>query len=161
MKKFKFKLDKLLGYKDQLLENEMLTLAALNEEMGKANAEIKRLRAERERLAADMRGKADSKEGAKPADYQIFSRYDNSLKEEIRGLKAVVASLAVQIEKQIEAIKKLKLETKSLEIMKESKLAGYRKEAMKADELMIDEYVSTVKVMSASRVAEGSAGGFI
>ncbi|MDR1135009.1 MAG: flagellar export protein FliJ [Clostridiales Family XIII bacterium] len=151
MKKFKFKLDKLLDYKDQLLDNELMTLAALNEEMNKVNAAIGKLRAERDRAAAEMREKGDSEEGVKPVDYQIFFRYDASLKEEIRDLKTVAAHLTGQIEKQIELIKKLRLETKSLEVMKESKLAGYKKEIIKAEELMIDEYVNTVRVMSAAR----------
>jgi flagellar biosynthesis chaperone FliJ len=47
-------------------------------------------------------------------------------------------------------IKKLKLETKSLETLKTSRYDEYKKEDQKAEEHQLEEFVSTAKIMRRS-----------
>jgi flagellar export protein FliJ len=149
MKKFTFKLDKLLGYKDQLLENEILTLAALNAELAAVNAGI-------DGMTADMRGcraklqDLQLRGDVTPAACQMYFRYEDFLKAEILKAKRIAAQLTLKTEKQIDVIKDLRLETKSLELLRESKLAAYHKEEIKDGERQIDEYVNTSRLMRAS-----------
>jgi flagellar export protein FliJ len=150
VKKFEFKLDKLLRYKDQLLESELAVLAGLNAEMKRADDRLKALTAKRLANRAELEEKQSS--GAiLPAACQIYFRYDNYLRAEITDAKRLIALIAAKIEKQIEVIKELRLETKSLELMKEAKLTSYRKEELKAAEQQMDEFVNTARVMRAAR----------
>jgi flagellar export protein FliJ len=145
LKKFHFKLDKLLSYKDQLLENGLMILATLNAEMQRLND---RLRALAEEVLRSRRSLAEKQAEGEltPTAYQIHFRYEDFLKKEIEETEGAAAKLAVKIEQQIEVIRGLRLETKSLEILKESKLKDYRKEEMKAHEQMIDEFVNTSRL---------------
>jgi flagellar export protein FliJ len=150
VKKFNFKLEKLLSYKDQLLESEMGTLAGLNAEMKRAGDRLDALAAKKLQNRAELEAR-QSAGSILPAACQIYFRYDNYLKAEITDAKRLVALIAAKIEKQIEVIKELRLETKSLELMKEAKLASYRKEELKAAEQQMDEFVNTARVMRAAR----------
>jgi flagellar export protein FliJ len=149
MKKFTFKLDKLLGYKDQLLENEILTLAALNAELSAVNGRIDGMTADTRRCRAELQD-LQLRGDVTPAACQMYFRYEDFLKAEILKARRIVAQLELKIEKQIDVIKDLRLETKSLELLRESKLAAYRKEEIKDGERQIDEYVNTARLMRAS-----------
>ncbi|MDR1574054.1 MAG: flagellar FliJ family protein [Clostridiales Family XIII bacterium] len=148
MKKFQFKLDKLLDYKNQLLENEILALAALNAELAAVNGRI-------DEMTAAMRGCRDELQemqlegGVTPATCRMYFRYEDFLKKEIAQAKRLAAQLERKIEKQIDVIKDLRLETKSIELLRESRLSAYRKEEIKENERSIEEYVNTARLMHA------------
>jgi flagellar export protein FliJ len=148
MKKFKFKPEKLLDYKTKLLDNEKLTLAALNADLAAVNGRIEEKAAEalqyREELKAMQLGG-----GVTPATCGMYIRYEDFLKSEILRARRIAAQLAERIEKQVEVIKGLRLEAKSLELLKESKLKAYRKEEVKDDERRVEEYVNTARLMRA------------
>ena len=148
MKKFKFKLDKLLSYKDQLLESEMLKLAALNDELGRVNGRIAALTEDRFRCGRELRSRQMAGE-ITPTACQIYFRYDSRLKDEIAANRRAAEALALKIEAQIELIRGLRLETKTLELMKESKLSAWKKEEIKDAEHQMDEFVNTARVMRA------------
>ncbi|MDR0570147.1 MAG: flagellar export protein FliJ [Clostridiales Family XIII bacterium] len=146
MKKFDFKLDKLMSYKEQTLGNERMTLGALNGEMERTQARLDALTAEKEKCAAEMEAKRVSGE-LTPLGYQLYHKYDVFLKEEINAVKRVKAQIQARIDKQVEVLKNIKLETKSLETVKQSKLASYRKEEVKDAEHLLDEFVNTARAM--------------
>ncbi|MDR2356126.1 MAG: flagellar export protein FliJ [Clostridiales Family XIII bacterium] len=148
MKKFQFKLNKLLDYKSGLLENETLTLATLNAELKTVNGRIDEMtaasRACREELqAAQLRG------GVTPATCRMYFRYEDFLKAEIAKGKRLAAQIERRIEKQIDLIKELRLETKSIELLREARLGAYRKEELKESERQVEEFVNTARLMHA------------
>jgi flagellar export protein FliJ len=149
MKKFQFKLDKLLDYKNQLLENETLALAALNTELAAANGRIDDMKAATLRCRDELQ-EMQLEGGVTPAACQMYFRYEDFLKKEIVQAKRLAAQIERKIEKQIDVIKELRLETKSIELLRESKLNAYRKEEVKENENMIEEYVNTARLMHAS-----------
>jgi flagellar export protein FliJ len=149
MKKFQFKLDKLLDYKNQLLENEILALATLNAELAAVNGRIDGMTAEMHRCGDELQ-EMQLGGGVTPAACQMYFRYGDFLKKEIAQAKRLAALLERKIEKQIDVIKDLRLETKSIELLRESRLSAYRKEEVKENERSIEEYVNTARLMHAS-----------
>jgi flagellar export protein FliJ len=149
MKKFKFKPEKLLDYKTKLLDNEKLTLAALNADLAAVNGRIDDM------TAAALKYREELKNmqlggGVTPATCRMYIRYEDFLKAETVKARRIAAQLAERIEKQVEVIKNLRLETKSLELLKDSKLKAYRKEEVKDSERQVEEYVNTARLMRMS-----------
>ena len=70
------------------------------------------------------------------------------MNEQIKQCEEEIERLIDQIEKQIERVKDLKIETKTLETIKESRYMEYVKEDLKRSEQFMDEFVSTKRVMS-------------
>ena len=147
MKKFYFRLDKIMNYKEQVLGNERMTMANLLGEKEKVLKRLSALISDKERCDRELEEKQFSGTITTIA-FQVYHRYDQFLKSEIIEVKKALAMIEARIEKQVEVLKKIKLEAKSLETVKDSKLADYRKEEIKSEELYMDEYVNTVRVMN-------------
>ncbi len=145
MKKFEFELEKLLSYKGQMLDSELMTLAVLNNQLSEAQHKMLSLQAELEQCRAEFEIKM--KEKTTPATCRMYIYYTEHLKGQILITQRIIDSITVQREKQIELIKKLKLETKSLETLKTSRFDEYKKEDLKAAELQLEEFVTTAKII--------------
>ncbi len=148
MKKFEFQLEKLLSYKGQLLDSEMMTLAVLNNQLSEEQHKLRSLQLEQEQCRKDFESKMLEK--TTPATCRMYIYYTEHLKEQILNVERLIESIQAQVNKQIELIKGLKLETKSLEILKTSRYDEYKKEDLKAAEKQLEEFVSTVKIMKKS-----------
>lgn len=148
MKKFEFQLEKLLSYKGQLLDSELMTLAVLNNQMSDAQHKLFALQGSQEQYRVEFETKMLEK--TTPATCRMYTFYKEHLKEQILNVERTIDSISAQIDKQIDLIKKLKLETKSLETLKTSRYDEYKKEDMKAAELQLDEFVSTAKILRKS-----------
>lgn len=145
MKKFEFQLERLLSYKGQMLDSELMTLAVLNNQLSEAQHRLLALQMEQEQCRAEFEEKM--LEQTTPATCRMYIYYTEHLKEQILNMQKTIDGITAQIDKQIETIKKLKLETKSLETLKTSRYDEYKKEDLKAAELQMDEFVSTSKIM--------------
>ena len=155
MKKFNFRLDKIMNYKEQVLGNEKMTMANLLNEKEKVIMRLTALLRDKERCDSELEEKQYGGEITTIA-FQVYHRYDQFLKTEIKEVRKALAMIEARIEKQMEVLKKVRLETKSLETVKDTKLADYRKEEIKDAEHLMDEYISAVRVMhsnSADRVS--------
>ena len=148
MKKFEFHLEKLLSYKGQILDSEMMTLAALNNELSEAQHKLFSLQTEQNQCQTDYECKMLDK--TTPATCRMYIYYVEHIKEQIQLAKRMVENITQQVEKQIDTIKKLKLETKSLETLKSSRLDEYNKEEAKAEELQLEEFVTTAGILRKS-----------
>lgn len=148
MKKFEFHLEKLLSYKDQMLDSEMMTLGVLQTQLAKAQNKLTALELELEqckrRLEKAMIGNID------PTACQIHKNYIEHLKELIARSQQEVDFLTGQVNDQIEVVKRLKLDTKSLEIIKDSRFEEYKKEDLKHTEKQLEEFITTAKLMKMS-----------
>lgn len=145
MKKFEFQLDKLLSYKGQMLDSELMTLAVLNSQLAEAQHELHKLQEEQEQCRIEFEKKM--MEMTTPATCRMYTFYTEHLKEQIQNTVKIIDTIAAQIDRQIEIIKKLKLEAKSLETMKNSRYDEYKKEGLKAAEKQLEEFVSTAKII--------------
>lgn len=148
MKKFEFHLEKLLSYKDQMLDSEMMTLGVLQTQLSKAQNKLTALELELEqckrKLEKAMIGNID------PTACQIHKNYIEHVKELIVRSQQEVDFLTQQVNDQIEVVKRLKLDTKSLEIIKDSRFEEYKKEDIKRSEKQLEEFITTAKLMKMS-----------
>lgn len=148
LKKFEFQLEKLLSYKGQMLDSEMMALAVLNSQMSDAQHKLHTLQEEQEQCRVEFEKKMLEK--TTPATCRMYISYKEHLKEQILNTEKIIEAIKVQIDQQIELIKKLKLETKSLETLKTSRYDEYKKEDLKAAEKQLEEFVSTAKIIRKS-----------
>lgn len=146
MKKFKFSLDTVLSYKDQILD-------ALKIEHGVILAEI---RMQEEVLEASWRRYRDYDEefreqklnGISALDAMMYEAALRAQELEIRRETEKLDALKVKEEQKRNEVVEAKKDTASLEKLRERKLDSYNKTIQKVEEQMIEEYVSTQRAMS-------------
>ena len=148
MKKFKFALDTVLSYKQQVL-------GVLQGEHAEA---VARVRAQEELLEKLWKEYRDCNEDYRDRALEGMPitealMYQNALRasemeiqRETERLEALEAEAERRREKMVEA----KKETSSIEKLKEKKLDAYHKAEAKSEELFIEEFVSSTRAHAAS-----------
>ena len=135
MKKFRFQLDTVLGYKQQVLDNRLV-------EHGAAVAQVTR----QEAVLQDAEGRLSNYEEEfrqkKSAGMSMFEalKYQNCM-------EALVGEVDREAEKLVQ-LRRVEEETKTLEKLKEFKLAEYNKGVQKDEERFIDDLTATRRVLS-------------
>ncbi len=140
MKKFEFSLNKLKGYKQQVLDREKNDLAHLRKQqqqyMDEKNALEYKLRVSNgefvERSAAGMT----------VMQVTMFKGYHQSLSAQIRELEASIAQMEEKVQQQLNVVIEATKEVSSLEKLEDKQLEDYKFKAAKADEQFIAEYVT-------------------
>ena len=146
MKKFRFSLETVLDYKQQALD-------ALQVEHGAIMARVRAQEQEIEEMEATYRSLDGEFARRKLEGISIMDamKYDQYLRAQERELKEAYQRLE-ELRKQAEAkrqeVVEAKKETSSIEKLREKKLDAYNKAVQKSEEAMIDELVSTKRVMA-------------
>lgn len=148
MKNFEFHLEKILTYKSQNLDSELMNLGVLYNSLRQAEEKLNNLHADQE--ACRTRYDAAIQENATVAACTVCLNYTDYLTLQIKESSKEVNKIRDQISEQIDLVKSLKVETESLETIKESRYAAYKYEASKNAERQIEEYV-----VSAAAIAKG------
>ncbi|NLY70527.1 MAG: hypothetical protein GX076_02420 [Clostridiales bacterium] len=148
MKKFEFNLEKLLSFKDQSLDSELMTLAILNSELKEAEDRLDALEEQKQKCKQDFENKMAG--NVTPAAFQVYNSYQEFLSQQIKNCVIEINHIKKKIEDQIERIKELKIETKTLETLKEYRYEEYVKEGIKKSELEIEQFVTTTKLINMS-----------
>ena len=146
MKKFKFSLDTVLSYKDQILNS-------LQIEHGVILAEI---RVQEEVLEAVWRRYRDYDEefreqkmnGISALDAMMYEAALRAQELEIRRETEKLEALKIKEEEKRNEVIEARKDTASLEKLRERKLETYNKSIQKGEEQMIEEYVSTQRALS-------------
>ncbi len=146
MKKFQFHMEKLLSYKGQVLDSEIMNLAILNQMLSKAKEKMNLLKNESQKNIEEFQNKIAIK--ALPAECRIYALYVKEIDEKIRLCADEIEKIQQEIDDQMEIVKDLKIETKSLETIKESRFIEHQKEALKKTEIFIDEFVSRSRLVN-------------
>ena len=144
MKKFQFQLGKLLSYKDQNLENEMMIMGGLTRQL--SDEMDKMLDLEDQQGKCRFNYERDMVASITPTACQVYIHYMSFLKDQIKIVEKRIEEITEKIDIQIEVVKNLKLETRSLEIVKENKYDEYKKELIKDSEKEIEEFVSNSNI---------------
>lgn len=147
MKKFQFSLEKVLTYKDQNLESELANLSELYHQLHQIEEKLIGLQQKYERCVQDYE---NAKRNTTPATCKLYLNYLDLLTNTIKECEQERNEFLIKINYQIELIKKLKVETKSLETIKESRFELYKKEMVKKTERQVEEFVSTASLISKS-----------
>lgn len=148
MKKFKFSLDTVLSYKQQVLE-------ALQGEHALALAAV---RAQEELLEDLWQGYRDynaeyrqrAEEGLPLTEALMYQNGLRAAEQEIQRETRRLEELQAEEEKKREAVVEAKKDTSSIEKLKEKKMDAYRRAEAKSEETFIEEFVSTMRVNAAN-----------
>lgn len=150
MKKFRFSLETVLDYKQQVL-------ATLQTEHGAILAQIRAQEQHIEELEAAYRHLDHEFTRRKLAGIAIldamkYEQYLRAMERQIQEAYEHLAELREQEEAKRNQVVEAKKETSSIEKLKEKKLDAYRKSVQKAEEATIDEFVMTQRAMAAQTV---------
>ena len=148
MKKFKFALDTVLSYKQQVL-------GVLQGEHAEAVARVRAQEALLEELWREYRDcdgeyHRRAAEGLAITDALMYQSALRAAELEIQRETKRLEELEAEAEKRREAMVEAKKETSSIEKLKEKKLEAYHKEEAKSEELFIEEFVSSTRAHAAS-----------
>jgi len=147
MKKFKFALDTVLSYKQQVLD-------ALEAEHAAAMARVH----EQERVldavwqeyrTCNEEYREKKAEGLSITEAMIYESSLRSGELHIQRETNKLERLQAEAEKKREEMVEAKIDTSSLEKLKDKKLEQYRKDEQKDQELLVDEFISSTRAASA------------
>ena len=143
MKKFKFSLDSVLSYKQQVLDS-------LKGEHAAILAQVREQENVLEAVWQDYRDcneeyRQRKSEGLSVADAMFYQNGLRALEAEIERETARLEELRRKEEKKRQQVVDAKIDTSSIEKLKEKKLDLYNKEVAKSEEVLIDEFVSSAR----------------
>ena len=148
MKKFKFSLDTVLSYKQQVLEalqgEHALALAAVREQ----EALLENLWKQYRDYNAEYRRRAE--EGLPLTEALMYQNGLRAAEQEIQRETRRLEELRAEEEKRREKVIEAKKDTSSIEKLREKKLDAYHKAEAKSEEAFIEEFVSTMRVNAAN-----------
>ena len=143
MKKFKFSLDSVLSYKQQVLDALKGEHAAILAQVREQEAVLDAVWQEyRDCNSEFSRRKA---EGMTIADAMFYENGLRALEAEIQRETDKLAELRKKEEAKRQEVVDAKIDTSSIEKLKEHKLEDYKKAVQKAEENLIDEFVSSAR----------------
>ena len=147
MKKFRFSLETVLDYKQQVLETLQAEHGAILARVREQEKLIEELEAAYRALSHEFNRRKE--EGLTVLDAVRYEQYLRSSERQIEEAYKHLRELEQQAEKKRNEVVEAKKETSSIEKLREKKLEGYNKAVQKSEEAMIDELVSTKRVMAA------------
>ncbi|MCL2055934.1 MAG: flagellar export protein FliJ [Oscillospiraceae bacterium] len=147
MKKFSFSLQKLLDFKEQMLESERNILTEMNAVLSTLQSELSGLYAEHESKTLDLRERTAY--GITPPELAAHKNYLLSVDQAIRDKLRQIELQQEAIDRQTTKVMEAKREVSTIEKLREKKLEEYNYKDMKEQELFIEEFVTTSKAMAA------------
>lgn len=141
MKKFAFSLNKMLDYKDQMLQKEKGTLSQFRSQKNKVDKQIEML--EQEFLLCDEKLKEESKKGITVVKVQSYNFMLGNIRQQIKQLTLQQKVFEAAIENQIKVVVAASQEVSGLDKLKEKQLEEYNQMVAKSDELIISEFISS------------------
>jgi len=139
LKKFKFSLDKLKSYKEQIKKREENTLASLRAEQLEKLHEKEELLKELDRRNAEFIRK--SEKGMTAMEMVTEKGFISYILDSIKAKDKEISIMTAKINKQLIVVTEASREVQTLEKLEEKQLDEYRFKERKADEAFIDEYV--------------------
>lgn len=143
MKKFRFALDTVLSYKQQVLDALRGEHAVI---LAKVHAQEDAVEALEQRYR-DYNGeyRQRAEEGLAITDALMYQSGLRAIEREIQQETRKLEALREAEEKKRGEVVEAKKETSSIEKLKEHKLEDYNKAVMKSDEQFIEEFVSSTR----------------
>ena len=147
MKKFRFSLETVLEYKQQILDSLQAEHGAILARIRKQEEHIEALEAEYRHLSQEFnRRKA---EGISILDALKYEQYLRAMERQIEEAHQLLRDLQKQEEAKRKEVVEAKKDTSSIEKLREKKLEVYTKAVQKSEENLIDEFVTTKRIMEA------------
>lgn len=140
MKRFQFTLDKLMGYKDQVLSKEKNDLAQLRSDQLKVISEKEEMEQKLRESGEEFAEKAAL--GMSIMEITMFKGFHNALIDQIRLKEKQISEFDDRIAKQLNVVVEASKDVNSLEKLRDKQLDEYRFRVNKSEEQFIEEYVS-------------------
>lgn len=140
MKRFQFTLDKLMGYKDQVLSKEKNDLAQLRSDQLKVISEKEEMEQKLRESGEEFAEKAAL--GMSIMEITMFKGFHNALIDQIRLKEKQISEFDDRIAKQLNVVVEVSKDVNSLEKLRDKQLEEYRFRVNKSEEQFIEEYVS-------------------
>lgn len=141
MKRFQFTLDKLMGYKDQVLSKEKNDLAQLRSDQLKVISEKEEMEQKLRESGEEFAEKAAL--GMSITEITMFKGFHNALIDQIRLKEKQISEFDDRIAKQLNVVVEASKDVNSLEKLRDKQLEEYRFRVNKSEEQFIEEYVSS------------------
>ena len=143
MKKFKFSLDSVLSYKQQVLESLQGEHAVILAQVREQEGVLERTWQDYRDCDAEYRQR--KAEGITITDAMVYQNGLRVLERDIQRETDRLEELRRKEEKKRQEVVDAKIDTSSIEKLREKKLDLYNKEVAKGEEVLIDEFVSSAR----------------
>jgi flagellar FliJ protein len=140
MKQFKFSLDKLQNYKEQILESEKNTLGILRKELNTLKTELEKLLKLIDMKATEL--EYIMIRSITPADFAARKRFITFKQQEAHETRRLIGLKEREVEQQLQVVVEATKEVSTLEKLEERQLEEHRYAEMKEEELFIEEFIS-------------------
>jgi flagellar FliJ protein len=140
LKQFNYRLETVLAYKTQVLDNLKSEHAVIIQKVNRKQEEIQGLN--RELVSYESGFDKVKEKGAAIEDYRLFDMCIGRMEEIIDTEKERLKKLRQEEDAKKQEVVEAKVDTSKFEKLKEKKFQEYQKAVMKADELFIEEFVS-------------------
>ena len=147
MKKFRFSLETVLDYKQQALDALQVEHGAIMAQVRAQENRIEELEVEYRHLDGEFARR--KLEGITIVDAMKYDQYLRAMERQLEEAYQRLEALRKQAEEKRQEVVEAKKETSSIEKLREKKLDAYNKALQKSEEAIIDELVSTKRVMAA------------
>lgn len=141
MKKFRFTLEKLHRYKENILSKEKGTLAALRTQQNKVGYQLDFLQSEKEKLAERIRKGAQK--GTTARELQTIQFQIENIGYQLLSLRDELSKLDKLVAVQLHTVVELTKEKSELEKLHEKQLEAFNKEEANENALILSEFVSS------------------
>jgi flagellar FliJ protein len=147
MKKFRFSLETVLDYKQEVLSALQAEHAAI---LARVHAQEDLLE-ELENYYSELDAEFTERklEGITILDAMQYEQYLRATERQIEEAVEILERLRAEAEAKRLEVVEAKKDTSSIEKLREKKLDSYNKAVQKSEELIIEEFVTTTRVMAA------------
>ena len=142
MKKFKFSLEKILQLKNQFLKSLKNDLGILQIQLREKENEINELKIKYKTTEEIYKIKSSS--SILPYEIKQYKDFLNSILNRIKKEEETKNLIIKKIEAKKQEIIDMNIEISSIEKLKEKKLVRYNYEVQKMEEILIEEFVSSI-----------------
>lgn len=141
MKKFHFTLDKMLRYKDSMLQEEKNKLMQIRAEKNSVDMQIEQAQENMGRLDQERTEKAVR--GISVIEMRSYAYNIDNTRRHLKALAQEQEKLARLVEKQLAVVVERTQEVSGLEKLRDKQLEEYNESVMKEEELTVMELVSS------------------
>jgi len=147
MKKFRFSLETVLDYKQEVLSALQAEHAAILARVHAQEDLLEELENYYRELDAEFTER--KLEGITILDAMQYEQYLRATERQIEEAVEILERLRAEAEAKRLEVVEAKKDTSSIEKLREKKLDSYNKAVQKSEELIIEEFVTTTRVMAA------------
>ena len=141
MKKFRFTLDKMRGYTQQLLDEEKNILARLKQVQFEIEARIENLENSFADISLELQ--EDERNGIEASALMGYNLQMTNIRNQLKELRIELKKAIRDVDKQLEKVVAASKEVSKLDKLEEKQLEEYQKTVAKGEEIFIDEFVSS------------------